>query len=353
MALNRIQTSQRKIPLDQIIAAQGQNPVAQGIEATGNVIGQAIAKRAQLQQQGQQLAALAKMAGQPIPDTNTLTPELYEKGLSYKTAADAKRSDRAEKKSALTLKLEQLKQDHSEVDPATGKITTYKGVTGMEVGEDEYGDPAIIKANDYKQGTLPVKGGSSSSEKTANDKLWYNIVKETNPATASSRSALGLAAAGNAKANRADTVLANPNSTPQDIAAAVKDLGSIFQGGAPTDSGTHELEYNTLANKWANLQTLVLNQPTALNSPEIKQHMRDVIAELRDVNKKTINDNFDYIESAHPDAIAQHGDSWKNMRLRAGATLMQPLPTPQQPGLPTIPVNGLSPAAQRLINKHK
>lgn len=73
--LQPIQSPQRKIPIDQIIAVQGQNPIAQGIEAGGNVIGQAIAKRAQLQQQGQQLAALAKVAGQDPSAYAGLAPE--------------------------------------------------------------------------------------------------------------------------------------------------------------------------------------------------------------------------------------------------------------------------------------
>lgn len=348
-ASRQIEVQQRKIPLQEILAVQGQNPLATGIETAGNVLGKAIAKRAEAQETGRKLAALAQMAGQPAPDANSeLSPELYEKGLSYKTAADAKRSERAQKAAELQLQIEKLSTDHTEYDPTTGKTTVFQGKRGIKVGTDQYGDPRIDYGADYNQGTIPTKVGNSSGANQDN-KLWYQLTKESNPTTASSRSVLGMAATGTAKAQRADAVLARPDATPQDIAAAVKDLGSIFQGGAPTDSGTHELEYNTLATKWANLQTLVTSNPAAVNSPQIKQHMRDIIKELNDVNQRTINDNFDYQELAHPELIASHRKAWDAIRGKARASSLRPISTngPQ-------PIQGtLSPAAQALIDKHR
>lgn len=63
-----IQTQKRNIPIDQIIAAEGQNPVAQGIETAGNLIGQTLQKRAELLKQGQELAQLERL-GQVPPGT--------------------------------------------------------------------------------------------------------------------------------------------------------------------------------------------------------------------------------------------------------------------------------------------
>jgi len=59
-----IEAPQRRIPLEQILAIEGQNPLAQGIETTGNVLGNAILKRAELRRQGEQLAKLESLAGQ-------------------------------------------------------------------------------------------------------------------------------------------------------------------------------------------------------------------------------------------------------------------------------------------------
>lgn len=62
--VRQIQTQQRRIPIEQIIAIEGQSPIATGIETAGNVLGQALTRRAELQRQGQQLAKLEQLAGQ-------------------------------------------------------------------------------------------------------------------------------------------------------------------------------------------------------------------------------------------------------------------------------------------------
>lgn len=54
--VKQIQTQKRKVPIEQIIAVQGQSPVATGIETAGNVIGQALMRRGQLRQEGEKLA---------------------------------------------------------------------------------------------------------------------------------------------------------------------------------------------------------------------------------------------------------------------------------------------------------
>lgn len=58
-----IQTQKRSIPLQEIIAVQGQDPLATGIDTASNVIGQALAKRAELRQQGKMLAKLEEISG--------------------------------------------------------------------------------------------------------------------------------------------------------------------------------------------------------------------------------------------------------------------------------------------------
>lgn len=70
----QIQPVRRNIPLEQIIAVEGLNPVAAGIETAGNAIGQAITKRAELRRQGQQLAQMETLAGQPAGSFSGLDP---------------------------------------------------------------------------------------------------------------------------------------------------------------------------------------------------------------------------------------------------------------------------------------
>jgi len=59
-----IQTRKRDVPIEQILAVQGRSPVASGIETLGNVLGQALTRKAELQRQGQQLAKLESLTGQ-------------------------------------------------------------------------------------------------------------------------------------------------------------------------------------------------------------------------------------------------------------------------------------------------
>jgi hypothetical protein len=61
-----IQRPRRNIPVEQIIAAEGFNPMAAGIQQVGDTLGQALQRRAALRQQAQQVAALEKVAGQPV-----------------------------------------------------------------------------------------------------------------------------------------------------------------------------------------------------------------------------------------------------------------------------------------------
>ena len=93
--VRQIQIQKRQVPLEQIIAVQGQSPIAQGIDVAGNVIGQALQQRAALRKQGEELAALAAMSGQKPEVFAGLQPEmarstaqtLIRHGLEEKEAA--------------------------------------------------------------------------------------------------------------------------------------------------------------------------------------------------------------------------------------------------------------------------
>jgi len=72
--LKPIQTTKRNVPVDQIIAIEGKNPWAEGIDVAGNVLGQAIMRRAQLRQQGEQLAKLEQLSGRQPGAFQSLDP---------------------------------------------------------------------------------------------------------------------------------------------------------------------------------------------------------------------------------------------------------------------------------------
>lgn len=83
--VRQIQQVKRNIPLDQIIQVQGQNPLATGIDTAGQAISQAITRRAQLQQQGRQIAQMAALSGQEAPPMDSeLTPDQYMTAIKTK-----------------------------------------------------------------------------------------------------------------------------------------------------------------------------------------------------------------------------------------------------------------------------
>lgn len=62
----QIEVRKRNVPLEQIIAVQGYNPLAAGIETAGNAVGAALLKRAQLRREGELLAQKQQEAKQML-----------------------------------------------------------------------------------------------------------------------------------------------------------------------------------------------------------------------------------------------------------------------------------------------
>ena len=93
--VRQTKTVKRNIPLEQIIAVEGQSPIATGIETAGNVVGQAIQRRAELQRQGQQLAQLeslggfgqGQLAGLDVSTASALTSKNRDRGFDVQDAA--------------------------------------------------------------------------------------------------------------------------------------------------------------------------------------------------------------------------------------------------------------------------
>lgn len=60
---------------DQILAVEGQNPLAKAVETAGSTIGKVLEKRAKLRQEGERLAKLEKLAGQQPGAFSGLDPD--------------------------------------------------------------------------------------------------------------------------------------------------------------------------------------------------------------------------------------------------------------------------------------
>jgi len=108
----------------------------------------------------------------------------------------------------------------------------------------------------------------------ADQKSWEKIVKATDPGAASSRSSFGIAASGNAKADRAlDSLQNNKIFTNQDLQNALADVDSIYQGGAPSDSAMKRGDYESIRQRLAQMRQFVTGRPTDAVPPQIRQHI--------------------------------------------------------------------------------
>lgn len=87
----QIQITKRQIPIEQIIAIQGRSPVATGIETAGNVLGQALARKAELQRQGEMLARAEAQDLAKFNREAELKRELQQNALSAREGTNDKK----------------------------------------------------------------------------------------------------------------------------------------------------------------------------------------------------------------------------------------------------------------------
>jgi len=105
-----IAVPRRSVPLEQIVAVEGYNPLAAGVETAGQSIGQALLKRAELRQQGEQLARLETLAGQPPRSFAGLDPSTATTFAQMGMKANQETAEKAKILSAQLSKIRALEK---------------------------------------------------------------------------------------------------------------------------------------------------------------------------------------------------------------------------------------------------
>lgn len=160
--LQQFNTKPTPIPLDQILAVQGQNPIAQGIDTGTKALVDAIRKRQELKRQAQVIKTMAAAAGETPPtETEGFTPDVYNDVLKLKTDRSAKISTAAKDRVGLEMGLEKLRAGSTERDPITGKDVIYPGVKDFNIDYDKEGNPFVVRGPAYAPKTEPKMGGGS------------------------------------------------------------------------------------------------------------------------------------------------------------------------------------------------
>lgn len=106
--VRQIQTTKRNVPLEQIIAVGGYNPLAQGIEVSGNVIGSTLTKRAELRREGEQLAKLEQLSGQQPGAYQGLNPSTAQAVTLQNLRNNQQDAISPERQTALDLRKQQM-----------------------------------------------------------------------------------------------------------------------------------------------------------------------------------------------------------------------------------------------------
>lgn len=159
-----------------------------------------------------------------------------------------------------------------------------------------------------------------SSTKT-DDKTWENLIKNSNPITASSRSALGVVASSDSRANRALVTLQKPTLTNQEAANIMTDIAGIYKGGSPTESDEANNNYSTLYGKIQNTLQSITGSPRDAVPEAIKQKLLETVQDMKRTNQAVINQNFEIQEATHPDLIQKRGEEWQNFRSKINGGL--------------------------------
>lgn len=154
-------------------------------------------------------------------------------------------------------------------------------------------------------------------EEQKSDTIYANIIKGADPATASSRSVLGVAANANRRADTALATLVNPYKgiiTNQEAGNIMADVASIYQSGTPTEFGMSTQEYQSLIQSFAKTGQYFSAHPQDALPREFKDRLIDVLGRLKKVNSNIIMEHLNRIELGQKKVISKHQDEWNDFK---------------------------------------
>lgn len=236
----------------------------------------------------------------PMPKLNPAEASLAERMAAAKEAT-ARAESVAGTKGQQGVDLEAAKAHHAQ------ELQTLKDQHAQELAE--------VKA----------QAAAAKSEKTISlkdeqllKKQWVSAGKDMDINTASSRSPLGVAVTNNQKASRAMKLLNTKGTfTPEDKRLITTDLAAMMKGGVPDKDSEAGQKYGSLLEDFVGVAAKVTASPKNLDVPEIRNHLREVMRGIVDVDNTTIKDHIDQMDSKYMDAAAWRPKEWEKMRGKA------------------------------------
>ena len=167
---------------------------------------------------------------------------------------------------------------------------------------------------DEQNRALGLSDKINGKQSKADESMWKEINRRTNPNVAPRGSLLGAAGTNNARADRALANLNDPNMVVQQLDAVTTDVAGIMQGGAPHDQGMAKMGFTNVLTKWATLKSQIMSSPQAINNPAVVEKLRQIVQEIKDVDNKIIKDNLDIAEVDYGEAVARNPSKWQKHR---------------------------------------
>jgi hypothetical protein len=149
----------------------------------------------------------------------------------------------------------------------------------------------------------------SQKQQQFDEGAWPKFMNLISPLHASSRSAVGVAALANMRADRALAILNDPNSSVDAIKQLVQpDLYGIMNGGVPHSEQLKEGYQNSLGADLAAKWQYLTGDPQKYNNPDIRAQLKAVILGLKQVDNDIISKNAGVAEASYPGLISRHPD---------------------------------------------
>ncbi len=219
--------------------------------------------------------------------------------------------------SPLSKVYQQVLVDKFGIDPKlAAQITPAHSDTIMKLLEQDSVSKARLaqqkllkqQYNDYKQSQNDYK------QQKDDENMQAKLGKVIDAQTASSRSALGAAGQAKVSIDRVLALIDNPNfsPTPQDMNSVAADINRVVSNSSSLGGAEHQ-QYNTLASQWANLKTLVTSSSSSVNTPEIRQHIKQVALEMQKISNNIIDSHAQAAGASYSGWIKRHPDEWRNM----------------------------------------
>lgn len=215
------------------------------------------------------------LLGAYMKDTVTIDGKVYNQAIRRK---DGKRTDK--------------------FDPLSGEPVF------PDIAEDATNDEEKKEANAILARAERQEAGSQAKLGFARERFgelsWQKLQDKINVSNAPAARAIGQAAINNMRADRALELLNRPHGlTKGEYDIVSSDLAAIFKGGVPDVLSLEHQRYETLKGKLAGIEQYLTSSPSDIDTPEIKDRLKDVTLDVKSIDNSIILNYMDSVAAGY------------------------------------------------------